>query len=32
MTPTEFIITSLGGIGVGFGFGVWFALRFRNKK
>jgi hypothetical protein len=32
MTPTEFIITSGGGILIGFGMGIWYALRFRSKK
>jgi len=32
MTPTEFTITLIGGILLGFGIGVWFALRFRGKK
>jgi len=32
MTPTEFILTGLGGLLLGVGIGVWFALRFRKKK
>ena len=32
MTPTEFIITLGAGALVGFGIGIGFALRFRDKK
>jgi hypothetical protein len=32
MTPTEFILTAIAGALVGFGIGIWFALRFRGKK
>jgi len=32
MTPTEFIITAIGSLLLGFGIGVWFALKFRSKK
>ena len=32
MTPTELIITTAAGALVGFGIGIWFALRFRDKK
>jgi len=31
MTPTEFILTVAGGILLGFGIGVWFALRFSGN-
>ena len=32
MIPTEFILVAIAGALVGFGIGIWFALRFRGKK
>jgi len=32
MTLTEFILTAIAGALVGFGLGIWFALRFKGKK
>ena len=32
LTPTEFIITTAGGLLVGFGLGVWVTIKFRDKK
>jgi len=32
MPSTQFIITTIAGALVGFGIGIWFALRFSGKK
>jgi|TARA_R100000501_G_C2607100_1_gene102585 hypothetical protein len=32
MTPTEFILTAIAGALIGFGAGIWYALRFRKKQ
>ena len=32
MTQIEVILIAFGGVLLGFGIGIWFALRFRDKK
>ena len=32
MTPTEFIAALIAGGMIGFGIGIWFALKVRDKK